>query len=158
MCTPSLSFKIFLATLGCLHFHVNLEIICQFIDSHKTFGDFWWSLHSIYKSIWKKWISQQYCLPINKNDISFINLGLILSEMIRKHLFYFLNFIYLFLPHQIACGIPVPQSGIESGPWQWKPRILTSRPPGNSLESISWNNKSMNLVLGVFLTPNIWAF
>ena len=32
----------------------------------------------------------------------------------------------------VACGILVPQPGIEPGPWQQKPGILTTRPPGNS--------------------------
>ena len=30
-----------------------------------------------------------------------------------------------------ACRIPVPQTRIEPGPRQWKPRILTTRPPGS---------------------------
>ena len=31
-----------------------------------------------------------------------------------------------------ACGISVPWPENEPGPRQWKPRILTTRPPGNS--------------------------
>ena len=34
----------------------------------------------------------------------------------------------------LACRISVPWLGIEPGQWQWKPRILTTRPPGDSLE------------------------
>ena len=37
-----------------------------------------------------------------------------------------------FWPRRAACGISVPRPGIEPGPRQWKPRILTTRPPGNS--------------------------
>ena len=37
-----------------------------------------------------------------------------------------------FWPCCIACGISVPQPGIESGPQQWKSRILTTGSPGNS--------------------------
>ena len=31
------------------------------------------------------------------------------------------------------CEISVPRPGMEPGPRQWKPGILTTRPPGNSL-------------------------
>ena len=34
--------------------------------------------------------------------------------------------------HHMTCGISVSQPGIEPQPWQWKPGILTTRPPGNS--------------------------
>ena len=37
-----------------------------------------------------------------------------------------------FWPCQADCRISVPWLGIEPGPQQWKPRILTTRPPGNS--------------------------
>ena len=40
----------------------------------------------------------------------------------------------------MACGILVPQPGIEPGPLQWKRRVLTTGPPGNSL-IISYNNQ-----------------
>ena len=43
------------------------------------------------------------------------------------------SFPIVFWPHRVTCGISVPQPGIELGPRQWKPRILTTRPPGNSL-------------------------
>ena len=33
--------------------------------------------------------------------------------------------------HHTACEISVSQPGIESGPWQWKSRIITTRPPRN---------------------------
>ena len=42
----------------------------------------------------------------------------------------------VFWPCQAACSILVPQPGIEPRPQQWKPQILTSRPPGNSLLQI----------------------
>ena len=32
----------------------------------------------------------------------------------------------------VACGILVPWPGIEPWPWQWKCRVLTTGPPGNS--------------------------
>ena len=39
---------------------------------------------------------------------------------------------FFFWPDQAAYGISVPQPGIEPRPQQWKPAILTTRPPGNS--------------------------
>ena len=36
------------------------------------------------------------------------------------------------LTHHTARGISVPRPGIELWPWHWKPRVLTTRPPGNS--------------------------
>ena len=35
------------------------------------------------------------------------------------------NFFFFFWPHHIACGILVPQPGIDPGPQQWKHRTLT---------------------------------
>ena len=35
----------------------------------------------------------------------------------------------------VTCGISVLRPRIEPGPWQWKPIIPTTRPPGNSY----WN-------------------
>ena len=44
-------------------------------------------------------------------------------------------FIYLFWPHHVACMILVPQPRIRpSEIWQWKLRVLTTRPPGKSLQ------------------------
>ena len=43
--------------------------------------------------------------------------------------------IYLFWPHHVACKILVPQPQIRpSEIWQWKLRVLTTRPPGKSLQ------------------------
>ena len=44
-----------------------------------------------------------------------------------------LGFLFVLWPCLTACGISVLQPGIEPGPWQWKHRILTTSPPGNSL-------------------------
>ena len=41
-------------------------------------------------------------------------------------------FCFCFWRHPKACEISVPQPGIELGPQQWKPQILTAGPPGNS--------------------------
>ena len=35
-------------------------------------------------------------------------------------------------PHHVAYGISLPQLGTEHGPWQWKPRNLTTRSPASS--------------------------
>ena len=40
--------------------------------------------------------------------------------------------LFLFQLCNAACRISVPRPGIETRPWQWKPRILTARPTGNS--------------------------
>ena len=42
------------------------------------------------------------------------------------------HLIYFFWPCHTACGILVPQPWIEPGPRQWKHRVLTTGPPGNS--------------------------
>ena len=42
-------------------------------------------------------------------------------------------FIDLFRLYQAACRILVPWPGIEPGPWQWEHGVLTTEPPGNSL-------------------------
>ena len=44
------------------------------------------------------------------------------------------RFFFLFFSQlcNAACRILVPRSGIETRPWQWKPRILTTRPAGPS--------------------------
>ena len=39
---------------------------------------------------------------------------------------------FYFWPYSVACRISVPQPVTEPGPQQWKPRILTTRPTGNS--------------------------
>ena len=43
-------------------------------------------------------------------------------------------FFSFFWPYCAACRILVPWPGIEPGPWQWKPQVLTTGPPGNSLQ------------------------
>ena len=48
----------------------------------------------------------------------------------------FFLFLFLIWPHLMAYRILVPQPGIESGPRQWKCRVLTTGPPGNSLVSL----------------------
>ena len=45
---------------------------------------------------------------------------------------------HIFLAVLAACRISVPWPGIEPGPQQWKPGILTTRLPGNSLFSSFW--------------------
>ena len=36
-------------------------------------------------------------------------------------------FLFFFWPHLAACRNSVPQPGVEPGPQQWKPRVLTTR-------------------------------
>ena len=46
---------------------------------------------------------------------------------------------YLFIYLVMACRILVPRPGTELKSWQWKHKILTTRPQGNSLQ---WNFKN----------------
>ena len=36
---------------------------------------------------------------------------------------------FFFFSHRVACGILIPQPGIESHPQQWKHGVLTAEPP-----------------------------
>ena len=66
---------------------------------------------------------------------------------------YLILFIYLFLPHCTACGISCSQSGTEPRPWQGKPRILTTKPSGNSWTSLSKSTKiPKKLKAGVWIS------
>ena len=48
-------------------------------------------------------------------------------------------------PHHVACGIFVPQSGTEPGPWPGNLGVLTIGPPGNSPSDGSSNTDSLVL-------------
>ena len=75
---------------------------------------------------------------------------------------HFILFIY-FWPWHVACGISVPRPWTEPRPWQWKPGILTIRPPGNSqnpallskltTEKIKNNHLVANTLLKIMLRP-----
>ena len=56
---------------------------------------------------------------------------------------YFRNndFFFSWLCH-LACRILVPQGGTEPGLQQWKPGILTTRPPGNS-QQVYYTTKNL---------------
>ena len=41
-------------------------------------------------------------------------------------------FVSIFWQHHAACGILVPQPGIELHPLHWQHRVLTTEPPGKS--------------------------
>ena len=45
----------------------------------------------------------------------------------------FTNFFFLFWLYRMACGILVPQPGLNLCPQQRKHRVLTAGPPGNFL-------------------------
>ena len=50
------------------------------------------------------------------------------------------NYLFFFLwPHPRAFGTLVPRPGSEPGPWQWKHRVLTIGPPGNSQPGKIWH-------------------
>ena len=52
--------------------------------------------------------------------------------------FLILKKFYLFLLCHVACGILVPQPGIEPGPQQWKHNVLTTGSPGDSQGRVYW--------------------
>ena len=49
---------------------------------------------------------------------------------------------FFFWPCPVACGILVPQPGIEPGPWQWNRQVLTTGPPGYSRYFI-WERRNL---------------
>lgn len=42
-------------------------------------------------------------------------------------------YLFIIFGHITACGISVSWLVIEPRPWLWKPGVLTTWPPGNSL-------------------------
>ena len=56
------------------------------------------------------------------------------NQFSLNHLINFTDAIFFFLAALQACRILVPQPGTEPGPQQWKCWVLTTRPPGNSLQ------------------------
>ena len=57
-----------------------------------------------------------------------------------------------FWPHHVAYRILVPCPGTEPGPQQWKPRILSTRSPGDSLSILFKKSKHMaRIFLSSFL-------
>ena len=57
--------------------------------------------------------------------------------------FFFLFFFFFFL-HYVICKISVPPPGIEPRPHQWKPEVLTTRPPENSWDSMKEKSESVS--------------
>ena len=51
----------------------------------------------------------------------------------------------------VACGISVPTPGIEPGPWQWKPRILTTRQPKELPICRLFDDSALFLLIFVYL-------
>ena len=63
----------------------------------------------------------------------------------------------LFWPHCMACGISVPPPGVEPRPHQWKPRILTTRSPGNSpIERLLFKDGLRIMLFLPILTTALW--
>ena len=63
-------------------------------------------------------------------------------------------FFSLFSPCQVACWISVSWPGTEPRAWWWKPRILTTWLPGNSLYHIFFFHSFINGHLGGFHVNN----
>ena len=97
-------------------------------------------LLSIFKDLFQKWSSYFSLSPISL--LSFTNIlnhylqqlfFLFLPSFFPSSFFFFPSFLlsfFLFWAQHKAWGIPVPPPGTEPRPWQWKPRILTTRPSG----------------------------
>ena len=63
-------------------------------------------------------------------------LDAVVESPFLRHTWVFLGSLSLFffwLCH-MSCRISVPWPETEPGPWKWKPRVLTTRPPANSLQ------------------------
>ena len=84
------------------------------------------------------------------------------EKVTEPQFFLFLLFVW---PRWAACGIVVPQPGIEPGPQQWKRQVLTTRLPGNSHEPqflkitvSTWNTfigEQIDMVLSI-PEPTLW--
>ena len=66
------------------------------------------------------------CCSVIHGCLPFPNLGPLLL-----HWYFF--FFFFFRPGSTAYGILIPQPGIKSVPLKWKCKVLTTKPPENSL-------------------------
>ena len=86
--------------------------------------------------------STVYMLQTTKKSFESVSISISLPLCILVYfewlcfLFVFLFFVFLAVPRglQVACGILVPGPGVEPGSQEWKRQVLTTGPPGNSLE------------------------
>ena len=62
---------------------------------------------------------------------------LVISVPLPFLFFFFFRFFVLFWLHHVPCKILVPQPGIKSDHLQWKCRVLTTGPPGDSFPYLS---------------------
>ena len=69
-----------------------------------------------------------------------VHFSKLLSHWVVPFSITLVSFVVVVPPCLTACRISVLQSEAEPRPWQWKPRILTTRPPGNSPSLVSLAN------------------
>ena len=97
---------------------------------------FTWSLTSVLV-LGGMWSSGELTLsPIHR-----LSYSITVSDE-RLNYYFTLACLFFFFCHE-ACAILVPRPGIEPHPGQWKRRVLTTGPPGNSLayclNRLLWN-------------------
>ena len=64
--------------------------------------------------------------------------GILLGYISPEELLSQRLYSFFFWPYHMACGILIPQSGIEPRPLQWEHRVLTTGPAGKSPELYSY--------------------
>ena len=70
----------------------------------------------------------------------------------NKFLFFVFFFcFFFFLSGPVACGILVPQPGIEPRPQQWEWQVLAIGPPGNSQISVVLSHPSLWYIIAAAL-------
>ena len=63
------------------------------------------------------------------------------------------DFIWVFQLCHGACGIPIPQWGLNPGPWPWKHCFLTTGPPGKSLDCNILQSSASKMCFPVYYLP-----
>lgn len=68
------------------------------------------------------------------------------------------KYTFCFLPCYMTMWGPVPGLGIESMPLQWKHRVLTGGPPGNSLPNFKQEKTGLKTQVCKLISTSISVF